>query len=101
MNIKERIEKFIKENKVFVFMKGTPERPECGFSSVVVAILKKHKILFGSFNVLEDEEMRQGIKDYSEWPTIPQVFIDGEFVGGADILREMDERGELAGRAQF
>ncbi|MCA9407597.1 MAG: Grx4 family monothiol glutaredoxin [Candidatus Omnitrophica bacterium] len=94
--IKERIENDIKNNKVFIYMKGTPDMPQCGFSAQSAGILQSYNIPFASFNVLEDEEIRQGIKEFSEWPTIPQIFIDGEFIGGCDILMEMHASGDLA-----
>ena len=93
---KKMIEEDIKANKVMLYMKGTPEAPMCGFSARVVEILKEHKAPFQTRNVLDDPDLRQGIKDFTEWPTIPQVFINGEFVGGCDILTELHENGELA-----
>lgn len=95
---KEHIDSLIDKdkNKVVVFMKGTPEFPQCGFSNAVVKVLDYHGVTgYGSFNVLENEHIRQGIKDYSSWPTIPQVYIGGEFVGGCDIIIEMHKNGEL------
>ncbi|XP_025104098.1 glutaredoxin-related protein 5, mitochondrial-like [Pomacea canaliculata] len=93
---KEHIESLVKEKPVFVFMKGTPDQPRCGFSNAVVQILKFHGVeKFDSYNVLENEDVRQGVKDYTNWPTIPQVFIGGEFVGGCDIMLEMHKNGEL------
>lgn len=94
-NAHERIEKDVKGNKIMLYMKGTPEAPQCGFSARAVAILKEHGVAFKTFNVLEDEEIRHGIKEYSDWPTIPQLYINGEFVGGSDIMAEMHENGEL------
>jgi monothiol glutaredoxin len=94
-HIKQRIEKDIKNHKVFLYMKGNPEFPQCGFSGQAVAVLQHYGVDFGSFNVLEDEEIRQGIKEYADWPTIPQLYINGEFVGGCDILMEMHESGDL------
>lgn len=76
-------------------MKGVPENPRCGFSNAVVQILKAHNVQFHAYDVLEDEDLRQGIKDFSSWPTIPQVFINGDFVGGCDILYDMHKTGEL------
>ena len=87
----------INENPVMLFMKGTPQFPQCGFSSVVVQILDYLGAEFGSANVLESDELRQGIKEFSDWPTIPQLYVKGEFVGGCDIIREMFESGELRG----
>ncbi len=85
----------IDQNQVMVFMKGTPGFPQCGFSSAVVQILDFLGVDYGSENVLADPALRQGIKDYSDWPTIPQLYVKGEFVGGCDIVREMFETGEL------
>ena len=93
---RERIEKVISENPVVLFMKGTPEFPQCGFSSQVVQILEYVGAPIASVNVLEDPEIRQGIKEYANWPTIPQLYVKGEFVGGCDIAREMFQSGELA-----
>ena len=92
----KRIEDLINNNDVVLFMKGTPEKPACGFSSVVSRVLQLQGVAFHGINILEDPELREGIKDYSNWPTIPQVYIKGEFIGGCDILREMHESGELA-----
>lgn len=92
----ETIDKIIKENEVVLFMKGTPDFPKCGFSAMVVSILQKINKEFFAINVLEDSEMRQGIKDYSDWPTVPQLYINKEFIGGCDIIRELYESGELA-----
>lgn len=94
-DIKQQIEKDIKENKVMLYLKGSPEAPQCGFSAQTVNILRSYNIPFRAKNVLEDPELRQGIKDFTEWPTIPQIFINGEFVGGCDILMEMHQNGEL------
>lgn len=85
----------VKKNKVVVFMKGIPEEPRCGFSNAVVQVLRMHGVTYDAHDVLKDEELRQGIKDFSKWPTIPQVFINGDFVGGCDILLEMHRNGEL------
>ena len=95
METKEKIENFINENDVCLFMKGTPDAPQCGFSMAVVNILKHLNINFKGINVLEDESLRQGIKEFSDWPTIPQLYIKKEFVGGCDIVKEMFEKGEL------
>ncbi len=92
---KQRIEKNIKGNKVFLYMKGTPQAPQCGFSARAVAILNERGVKFGSFNVLSDESIRQGIKEYADWPTVPQLYVNGEFIGGCDIMTEMHENGEL------
>ncbi|CAL7941145.1 unnamed protein product [Xylocopa violacea] len=91
----DKIANLVKKNKVVVFMKGVPDSPKCGFSNAVVQILRMHNVKYDAHDVLENEELRQGIKDYSNWPTIPQVFIDGQFVGGCDILLEMHRNGEL------
>ena len=95
MNIKEKIEKLIDENDVCLFMKGTPDTPQCGFSMTVTNVLKHLKVNFKGINVLEDENLRQGIKDYSEWPTIPQLYVKKEFIGGCDIVKELFENGDL------
>ena len=94
--IKDNIKKEIDENEVCLFMKGTPETPQCGFSLAVANILKIMNVKFKGVNVLEDQNLRQGIKEYSEWPTIPQLYIKREFIGGCDIIKEMYENGELA-----
>ena len=95
MEIKEKIKNLIKENEVCLFMKGTPDSPQCGFSMAVSNVLKHLKVNFKGINVLEDEQLRQGIKDFSDWPTIPQLYVKEEFVGGSDIVKEMFEKGEL------
>lgn len=95
MDTNERIQKMITENKVFLFMKGTPDFPQCGFSMRAAAIVKSLEVPYGSFDVLSDPEIRQGIKDFSSWPTIPQLYIKGEMVGGSDITMELWENGEL------
>ena len=92
---KNLIQNHIENNEVCLFMKGTPDAPQCGFSMAVSNVLKHLKVNFNSVNVLEDENMRQGIKDYSDWPTIPQLYVKGEFIGGCDIIKEMFEKGEL------
>tara|TARA_B100001059_G_scaffold136992_1_gene137277 strand:+ start:133 stop:465 length:333 start_codon:yes stop_codon:yes gene_type:complete len=89
------IEKNNKEDSVVLYMKGDPTFPQCGFSSTVVQILKHIGVEFKSHDVLQDESLREGIKSYSNWPTIPQLYVNGEFVGGCDIIREMYESGEL------
>jgi len=93
--LKERIDKLVEDNKIIVFMKGTKLMPQCGFSNNVVQILNTLGVPFETMDVLADQEIRQGIKEYSNWPTIPQVYINGEFVGGSDILIEMYNKGEL------
>ena len=95
MEINEKIESLIKENDVCLFMKGTPDSPQCGFSMAVSNVLKHLKVNFKGINVLEDPNLRQGIKDYSDWPTIPQLYIKKEFIGGCDIVKELFENGEL------
>ena len=92
---KQRIESDIKNNKVMLYMKGTPQEPQCGFSAQVMGVLNKYNVTVKTFNILEDEEIRQGIKEYSDWPTIPQLYVKGEFLGGSDIMMEMYEAGEL------
>jgi len=94
-NIKEKISNLVKSNDVCLFMKGTPDVPQCGFSSAVSNVLKHLQVKFNGINVLEDPELRQGIKEFSDWPTIPQLYVKGEFVGGCDIIKEMFEKGEL------
>ena len=95
MEIKEQIKDHIHKNDVCLFMKGTPDSPQCGFSMTVSNVLKHLKVNFKGINVLEDEELRKGIKEFSDWPTIPQLYVKGEFVGGCDIVKEMFEKGEL------
>jgi len=95
MEIKEKIKNLINDNQICLFMKGTPETPQCGFSMAVSNVLKHLNVNFKGINVLEDEKLRQGIKDYSDWPTIPQLYIKNEFIGGCDIVKEMFEKGEL------
>jgi len=92
----ERIRQDIAENDVVVYMKGTPVFPQCGFSAVVVQVMTHLGVKFKGINVLEDPGLRQGIKDFSNWPTIPQLYVKGEFVGGCDIVREMYQSGELS-----
>ncbi|XP_068221700.1 uncharacterized monothiol glutaredoxin ycf64-like [Palaemon carinicauda] len=92
---KEYFDKLVADSKVVVFMKGTPDTPRCGFSNAVVQIMRMHGVDYDAYNVLADEKVRQGIKEYSDWPTIPQVFINGEFVGGCDILLQLHQSGEL------
>ncbi|MEM7158839.1 MAG: Grx4 family monothiol glutaredoxin [Myxococcota bacterium] len=95
-NTRKFIDTLVQNNSVMLFMKGNPTFPQCGFSGAVVGVLKKHGAKFHHFNVLQDNAVREGVKDYAEWPTIPQLYINGEFVGGCDIVREMDANGELA-----
>ena len=95
MDIRNEIKKLIDTNDVCLFMKGVPDAPQCGFSMTVSNILKHLNINFKGVNVLDDQSLRQGIKEYSDWPTIPQLYIKGEFIGGCDIVKEMFENGEL------
>ena len=93
--INDLINNEINNNEVCLFMKGTPDAPQCGFSMAVSNMLKILEVKFKGVNVLEDEKLRQGIKDFSDWPTIPQLYIKGNFIGGCDIVKEMFENGEL------
>jgi len=95
MTIREKIKDLIDSNDVCLFMKGTPDSPQCGFSMAVTNALKHLKVNFNGINVLEDENLRKGIKEFSDWPTIPQLYVKGEFIGGCDIVKEMFEKGEL------
>ena len=95
MEIKDKINKMISDNSVCLFMKGTPDAPQCGFSMAVSNVLKHLNVDFKGINVLEDDSLRQGIKDFSDWPTIPQLYIKGEFIGGCDIVKELFDKGEL------
>jgi monothiol glutaredoxin len=95
MDIKTEIKKLIDTNDVCLFMKGVPDAPQCGFSMTVSNILKHLNVNFKGVNVLDDQNLRQGIKEFSDWPTIPQLYIKGEFIGGCDIVKEMFENGEL------
>ena len=94
-NTKNLIQEHIDNNDVCLFMKGTPDAPQCGFSMAVSNMLKILEVNFKGVNVLEDQSLREGIKTFSDWPTIPQLYIDKEFVGGCDIVKEMFEKGEL------
>ena len=94
-DVKERIDTLVKSNDVVLFMKGTPLFPQCGFSSRAIAILDHLGAPYETVDVLQDQEIRGGIKDYADWPTIPQLYVKGEFVGGSDIMMEMFESGEL------
>jgi len=94
-NTKKKINDLIEKNKICLFMKGTPDVPQCGFSLAVSNILKHLKVDFKGINVLDDDDLRQGIKQYSDWPTIPQLYVDKKFLGGCDIVKEMFEKGEL------
>jgi len=95
-DVQQRIDELVKHNRVMLFMKGTSQFPMCGFSGRAIQLLKASGANeIKTFNVLEDEDVRQGIKDYAQWPTIPQLYVNGEFVGGSDIMTEMYESGEL------
>jgi monothiol glutaredoxin len=95
-DVQQRIDQLVKGNRVMLFMKGNAQFPMCGFSGRAIQVLKACGVTeLKTFNVLEDEEVRQGIKDYAQWPTIPQLYVDGEFVGGSDIMMEMYQSGEL------
>src|SRR5689334_10849335 len=94
-DVSNRIKEMIDKSKVVLFMKGTKNFPQCGFSNAVVEVLKKEGVAFETVNVLSDPDIRQGIKEYSNWPTIPQLYVNGKFVGGSDIMTEMYKSGEL------
>ena len=94
-NTNKKIKDELNKNEVCLFMKGTPEVPQCGFSLAVSNVLKHLEVNFKGVNVLEDPEIREGIKEFSDWPTIPQLYIKGEFIGGCDIVKEMFEKGDL------
>jgi len=93
--LKERLDQLVNQSKILVFMKGTKLMPQCGFSNNVVQILNTLGVPYNTVDILEDYEIRQGIKEYSNWPTIPQVYVDGKFLGGSDILIELYQKGEL------
>jgi monothiol glutaredoxin len=95
-DLKNRITQTITSNRIMLFMKGNPSMPQCGFSAAVVNILKDVGVQYGSYNILADQELREGLKEYSSWPTYPQLYVDGQLVGGCDIVREMHAKGELA-----
>jgi monothiol glutaredoxin len=95
-DLKSRIETTLAQNRIMLFMKGNPAMPQCGFSAAVVSILKELGVKYGSFNILADQEIREGLKEHSRWPTYPQLYLDGKLVGGCDIVRELHARGELA-----
>ncbi|WP_271254743.1 Grx4 family monothiol glutaredoxin [Pseudanabaena sp. Chao 1811] len=94
--LQTKIESQIKTNKIFLYIKGTPQQPQCGFSAAVVQVFNALGQPYESANILEDNDLRQGLKEFSSWPTFPQVYIDGEFIGGCDIVMELNNRGELA-----
>ncbi len=93
--LQKRIEDQLKSSKIILFMKGTAEMPQCGFSAKAVSILKSYGITFKTFDIFDDEEIRQGLKEYSDWPTYPQLYVNGELIGGCDIIAELHENGEL------
>ena len=94
--LRQRITDTIAKDRVMLFMKGSPQMPQCGFSAAVVGVLKELGATYGSFNILADPELREGLKEYSSWPTYPQLYVDGKLVGGADIVRDLHAKGELA-----
>ncbi len=93
--IEQRIKDDVTNNKVMLYIKGTPVSPECGFSAQVISVLDSYEIEYKTFNILEDEDIRSGIKEYADWPTTPQLYINGEFIGGCDIVTELHSTGEL------
>ena len=93
--LRKKIADTISRDRVMLFMKGNPAMPQCGFSAAVVGILKEVGVPFGSFNILGDQEIREGLKEYSSWPTFPQLYVDGKLVGGCDIVRDLHAKGEL------
>jgi monothiol glutaredoxin len=95
-DLRKRIADTITKDRVMLFMKGNPQMPQCGFSAAVVGMLKEVGAEYGTFNILSDPELREGLKEYSSWPTYPQLYVDGKLVGGADIVRELHGKGELA-----
>ena len=101
MNVQEQIKNVVEENSIMLFMKGSPDFPQCGFSGRLVQILQACGVQFASADVLSDDQIRQGIKDFSNWPTIPQLYINGEFIGGSDIVTEMYESGELQAKLEM
>jgi monothiol glutaredoxin len=94
--LRQRITDTIAKDRVMLFMKGNPSMPQCGFSAAVVSVLKDVGAPFGSYNILSDPELREGLKEYSSWPTYPQLYVDGKLIGGADIVRDLHAKGELA-----
>jgi monothiol glutaredoxin len=94
--LRQRIADTIAKDRVMLFMKGNPQMPQCGFSAAVVGMLKELGATFGSYNILADPELREGLKEYSSWPTYPQLYVDGKLIGGADIVRDLHAKGELA-----
>jgi monothiol glutaredoxin len=93
--LKTRIQQTIGKDRIMLFMKGNPQMPQCGFSAAVVGVLKDEGVPFGSYNILADPELREGLKEYSSWPTFPQLYVDGKLIGGADIVRDLHDKGEL------
>ena len=94
--LRQRIQETLGKDRVMLFMKGTPQMPQCGFSAAVVSVLKQIGAPYGSYNILADPELREGLKEYASWPTYPQLYVDGQLVGGADIVRDLHAKGELA-----
>ena len=94
-DLRKRIADTITRGRVMLFMKGNPAMPQCGFSAAVVGILKQTGVPFDSYNILADQELREGLKEYSSWPTYPQLYVDGKLIGGADIVRDLHAKGEL------
>lgn len=94
-DVMNEIKKEISENRIIIYMKGTKEMPRCGFSAAAVQVLNEYGVAYKDVNVLEDQDKWTAIKQYSDWPTIPQIYIDGQFIGGSDIIREMHTKGEL------
>lgn len=95
-DLKKRIQETIAKDRVMLFMKGNPSMPQCGFSAAVVGVLKEVGVPFGSHNILSDPDLREGLKEFASWPTYPQLWVDGKLIGGADIVRDLHARGELA-----
>ena len=96
-DLRKRITDTISRGRVMLFMKGNPAMPQCGFSAAFVNVLKETGVTFDSYNILADPELREGLKEYSSWPTFPQLYVDGKLIGGADIVRDLHQKGELAG----
>jgi monothiol glutaredoxin len=94
--LRQRIADTIAKDRVMLFMKGSPQMPQCGFSAAVVGMLKEVGAKYGSYNILADPELREGLKEYSSWPTYPQLYVDGKLIGGADIVRDLHAKGDLA-----
>jgi monothiol glutaredoxin len=94
--LRHRLTETVSKDRIMLFMKGNPAMPQCGFSATVVGILKEVGVPFGTFNILADQEVREGLKEYSSWPTFPQLYVDGKLVGGCDIVRDLHARGELS-----